>query len=313
MPIMLDRHPEGDLPTRHALYNGNDLAAVAAYRQSGGLAWIAHSESKDLQLLRDLGLDGMEVYNLHAAVDPDIRPDWLGLDSGGGIQATLEFAGMADDAPEPDLAVLPLLFENAPSVDKWHTLLGEGRRMAVTAGTDAHQNVLNLDFKDGERGDSYRRMIRWFSNVVLVTDRADPAAIEAAFAAGRLFVAFEILGTPEGFDARLVTTSGDLELGGEIPAAQALSVEVTTPTVHGLDPRLPAPEVRSVIRRVDASGATEVGGGAGAVSAPATTPGAYLVEVRIKPHQHAPYLRSLGPEYSDAEYVWIYASPFYVR
>ena len=92
-----------------------------------------------------------------------------------------------------------------------------------------------------------------------------------------------------------------------------VSVDVTTPTVHGLDPQLPPPEVRTVIRRVDASGATEVGGGTGTVSAPATAPGAYLVEVRIKPHQHAPYLRSLGPEYSDAEYVWIYASPFYVR
>jgi hypothetical protein len=313
MPIMLDRHPEGDVPTRHAIYNAIDAAAVAAYRASGGLAWIAHSESKDLQLLRDLGLDGMEVYNLHAAVDPNIRPDYLGLDAGGGITAVLEFAGMHDDDPEPDLGVLPLLFENTPSVEKWHSLLGEGRRMAVTAGTDAHQNVLNVSFRDGERGDSYRRMIRWLNNVALVADREDAAGIEAAFAAGRLFVLFEILGTPEGFDARLVTTGGDLELGGETPAAEAVSIEVTTPTVHGLDPRLPAPEIRTVIRRVDAGGVTEVGGGTGQVSAAATTPGAYLVEVRIVPHHHAPYLRSLGPAYSEAEYVWIQASPFYVR
>jgi hypothetical protein len=313
MPIMLDRHPDGDVPAIHAVYNANDAAAVDTYRSLGGLAWIAHSESKSIDLLRSLGLDGMEIYNLHAAVDPDIRPEWLGLDAGGGITGVLEFAAMDADAAEPDLGVLPLLFENAPSVDKWHTLLGEGRRMAVTAGSDAHQNVLNVSFKDGERGDSYRRVLRWFSNVALVEDRADPAAIEAAFAAGRIFTAFEILGTPEGFDARLTHAGGIGELGSEVAAADAIAIEATTPAVADLDPRLPAPEIWTRIVRVDAAGATEVASGSGLVTAPATTAGAYLVEVRIRPHHLGPYLGSLGTAYADAEYVWIHASPLYVR
>jgi len=313
MPIMLDRHPEGDVVMVHEVYNANDADTVATFRSLGGLAWVAHSESKDLALLRDLGLDGMEVYNFHAAIDPDIRPDWLGLDAGGGITAALEFGGTDPDGPEPDLAVLPLLFENLPSLEKWHTLLGEGARMAVTAGTDAHQNALNVAFKDGERGDSYRRMIRWFSNVALVEDRTDPAGIEAAFAAGRLFVAFEILGTPEGFDARLLTTEGDRELGAEVPAAQALSIEAATPHVAGLDPGLPAPTARTRILRVDALGVEEIAAGEGVVTAPAITPGAYLVEVRITPRHLGPYLREIRTDYAEREYVWIYASPLYVR
>src|SRR3989304_3271508 len=79
MPIMLDKHPEGDAGTRHAVYNGNDVDTVNAYRALGGLAWVAHSKSKEIGLLRELKLDGMEVYNLHAAIDADLRTKWLNL------------------------------------------------------------------------------------------------------------------------------------------------------------------------------------------------------------------------------------------
>ena len=37
--------------------------------------------------------------------------------------------------------LLAFLVPNQPSIDKWHTLLGEGRHLAATAGSDAHQNT----------------------------------------------------------------------------------------------------------------------------------------------------------------------------
>ena len=73
MPIMLDHHVAGTVAERHATYNAVDAAAVTAMRDAGGLVWIAHTESKSLDLLRAVRPDGIEVYNLHANIDPDIR------------------------------------------------------------------------------------------------------------------------------------------------------------------------------------------------------------------------------------------------
>lgn len=316
MPIMLDAHPEGTPSQRHAIYNGNDLATVATFRSLGGLAWIAHSESKDLQLLRDLKLDGMEVYNLHAAIDPDIRRDHLGLSASEAINKATQFADEDPNGPEPDLAILSFLQENVPSVTKWETLLAEGYRMAVTAGTDAHENALPIMMRDGERADSYRRMMRWFSNVVLVANPDDPRQIELAVAQGRMFVVFEVLGTPEGFDVRAEKSDGSVaELGAELRLVDGAKLVVTRPRVAGLDPSLPTPEVRTRVIRVDGTGTHEVRvSNEREISVRIDEPGAYRVEVRMRPLHLGPYLRKLqSTGYAERDHVWIYTSPIYVR
>jgi hypothetical protein len=316
MPIMLDRHPAGTVQERHDVYNANDAAAVETYRTLGGVAWIAHGESKDLPLLRSLGLDGMEIYNLHANIDPDIRADFLGLDGPEAIMAAVQFADMNADGPEPDLAILGFLGENAPSLEKWQTLLGEGARLAGSAGTDAHQNALPLVLRDGERGDSYRRMLRWFANVALVADPTDPAQIEAAVAAGRFFVAFEVFGTPVGFDWRADQGAASIEMGGTVTlAAGAVELVAVTPTIHALDPALPSPVLETRIVHIPLGGApVEVASGTGEVRFTPTAPGAYRAEVRIVPAHLRPHLGTLAPKgYADAEYVWIYANPIYLE
>ncbi|MGN6105577.1 MAG: hypothetical protein ACTHU0_10765, partial [Kofleriaceae bacterium] len=139
MPVMLDRHVEGDIQQRHDTYNATDAAAAAAFRAAGGLTWIAHTESKTLELLREVEPEGIEVYNLHANIDPDIRRDYLGLPPTAALAAAAEFADTNPGHPEPDLAMLAFLAPNQPAIDTWNTLLGEGRRIAATAGSDAHQ------------------------------------------------------------------------------------------------------------------------------------------------------------------------------
>lgn len=57
-----------------------------------------------------------------------------------------------------------MLIEQAPSLQKLDGLLARGPIVAA-AGTDAHENVLPTLLRDGERGDSDRRMLRWFSSV----------------------------------------------------------------------------------------------------------------------------------------------------
>ena len=167
---------------------------------------------------------------------------------------------------------------------------------------------------DGERGDSYRRMMRWFSNVVLADDPDDPVAIEAAVAAGRFFAAFELFGTPAGFDVVVTgAPSSPIELGGEVVVADNATLEVTLPTVYQRDEILPVPEVTAKILHVDASGTTEVASGSGpTLTTPLDTIGAYRVEVWITPHHLAPYMGRIGPADTEKAHPWIYANPVYL-
>lgn len=316
MPIFLERHVAGDVPARHAIYDATDEAGAAAWRQAGGLVWAPHAEGKDAMLLRMLAIDGMEVFNIHAALDPKLRP-LLGLDPTSALTGAIEFANQESTGPEPDLAVFALLDEQTRNVAKWESLLGDsGRRISVTAGTDVHENTFPIMLRDGERGDSYRRLMRWMSNVALVVDARDPAAYEAAVATGRFFVAFEGIGTPSGFDFRAIDGRRTLaEMGGEIEVAPGARIEVVTPRVHALSPALPAPEIHSRIVRVEPGGRSqELASGPGTLSVPADAPGAYRAEVRIRPRHLAPYLGTLTePGYAEREYAWVYANPIYVR
>lgn len=312
MPIMLHGHPAGTVSERHDIYNAYDATTSQLFRSLGGLSWVAHTEGRSVDELRALDLDGLELYNLHANIDPGIRQDDLGLDPATAIQAAAEFADPNPSGPEPDLALIAFL-EPSPAVQRWDTLLGEGRHISASAGTDAHQNALPIDMRDGERGDSYRRMIRWFSNVALVGDPSDPLAIEDALASGRMFVAFELFGTPSGFDMVATGPGGDFEIGSTLSATDGATLQVTLPAVYGLDPTLPLPAIRARILRVDSTGTTEVAAGDQAtLTAPLDSPGAYRVEVLITPNHLAPYLGRFE-EFAAREQVWIYSNPIYVE
>ena len=313
MPIMLDRHVDGTISERHATYNADTPAAVTAFHDAGALVWIPHTEQRTTAELIPLAPDGVELYNLHANLDPDIRRDFLGLPPNGAIQSVIAFAEQSPDGPEPDLALLSFLEPSTPALTRWDELHAAGLRVTASAGTDAHENSLPIMLRDGERGDSYRRMMRWFSNVALTSTAGDPVAIEAAIAAGRMFVVFELLGTPLGFD--FVATSGAraIEMGDEVAATAGATLTLTVPTVAGLSPLLPGPTIRARILRIDSAGATEVATGAGpTLTVALDRPGAYRAEVRMVPHHLAPYLGTLGPAYSERELPWVYANPIYV-
>jgi hypothetical protein len=313
MPIMLDRHPPGTVAERHAVYNGNDAVAADAMRAAGGLVWVAHTESKDLEALRAVSPHGIEVYNLHANIDPDIRKDYLGLSSGGALSAAAEFADTNPGHPEPDLAMLAFLLPNQPSIDKWNALLGDGRKLAATAGSDAHQNAIPVTFADGERGDSYRRVMRWFGNIAIVADPHDPAQIEQAMATGRIFTVHEMLGTPAGFDVRAEDAAGTYEIGATVPRGARLVIDV--PRVASIDSNLPAPVIRTRVLWIAPGGeVTELTSSTmNQVTVNLGAAGAYRVEISIIPRHLGPYLGDLGTDMAEAEVPWIYVSPFYVQ
>jgi len=316
MPIMLDRHVAGTVQQRHDTYNASDAAAITAYHDAGGLAWFAHTESKTLDELHATVPDGIECYNLHANLDPKIRP-LLGLDPGGAIQAAANFADTNPGHPEPDLALISFLAPNEPALNTWNTLLGEGRKLPATAGSDAHENALPITLADGERGDSYRRVLRWFGNIVMVADPQDPAQIKAALKAGRLYAVFEVMGTPEGLDIR-ATGSRTYELGDTAPSAEGATLTVDIPHVRNLDPSLPAPGVRARVIWIETPTGvvTELAKSAegdAQLNVHIGAPGAYRVEITIVPSHLGPYLGDLGTDLAEVELPWVYASPIYVQ
>ncbi len=316
MPVMLRRHP-GPVGLGEealgALYDGEDGEAIDAFHEAGGLVLVNHTEGRPLDWLRARDIDGLEIYNLHANVDPrkDTGPGrpraalpWLLRFMQGNLRLT------------PDLALLAFFGPNTNALGKWDALIAEGRRPLGVAGTDAHQNAFARPMADGERGDSYRRMLRWFSNHLLVDaarfESAPLDAVREGLRARRLLVAFEGLGSPVGaaFSAR--TPSGEeVLLGGDAPVGSRL--RLLAPRLPAGHPADPAPEVSLRLLRVEADGAKEVARreDEGVLEYTVTSPGVYRVEVWMVPHHAGPYVPDMA-EYLVRPVPWIYTNPIWI-
>lgn len=297
MPVGLDRHVSQDAAENDRLYNGTDEETVLAEIAAGGTVLQAHTEGQtmdDLLARQGYGQRGVEMFNLHAMVDPNKREEDLGLDAYGYIAALGPFLGGETDA-EPDLSFLAFYEEQTVSLERWDALNRVAFSVGV-AGTDAHENAIPSVMEDGERGDSYRRMIRWFSNVVLVDGDA-PADLQAALDAGRSFVAFEVLGTPTGFDV----SYGDLEMGGE--AGVGGTLVVSCPTLAPESPRDGAdPEIDVAVFKDGA--VWQEGCGEFAV----TEPGVYRVRVEIVPTHLSGFLDDQVA--LIRRFPWLYSNAF---
>lgn len=306
MPLGLERQAGVDAADNDRLYNATDDEAVQADDAAGAVVMVAHTEGRDVETLAALvpsGLQGVEMFNLHAMFDPDIREEDLGLDRLGWLAEIAPFTS-EDGTAEPDLLYLGVHQEQAPSVAAWDTLQAEGDITGV-AGTDAHRNSMPIELRDGERGDSYRRMMRWFSNILLVDGDATGAAdADEALAAGRLFVAFELLGTPSGLDIYVTDDTGATwEMGSSAPPG---ILHVTCPAVSAASPHgLQEPEVFATVYRDGAPwqegcGDFEVDG-----------PHAYRVRIDIIPWHLIDFLGE-DPDPWMQRYPWVYTNPIRV-
>jgi hypothetical protein len=303
MPVGLRHHAEDDLDARRDLYNRYDADAVRALSDAGAAVMVAHTEQRDvaqLAVLQDAGLTGIEVFNLHAMFAPNIRPEFLGLDALSWLSDIGPFTA-PDSELEPDLLFLAVLQSQPPSVAKWDALLARGPMVGI-AGTDAHENVLPGELSDDERMDSYRRMLRWFSTVLLA-DGVAPADDEAALRAGRAFVAFEVLGTPAGFDFHLDSGGATVEMGGQGAPG---TLVVGCPKLSPNSPRgLEAPEITITVLKDGAAWQTGCG------SFEAAEPGVYRVEVSMVPNHLRRFLGA-DPDRYIKSYPWIYGNPIRV-
>lgn len=307
MPLGLNGHVSQDPAERSRVHRSRTQEDAQTLRDAGALLWQAHSEERTLEVLREVRLDGMEIYQLHANIDPRLRRDWLGLDPTAPVVALAPFL-RARNTMHPDLAFLVFLEDNTPSLNKWAALLQE-RAIVGTAGTDSHENVFKQITTDGERLDSYRRMISWFSNYVLIEGERTPASAQAALKAGRAFIGFDVLGDAGGFEAWMEVDGTRHELGASVDGGESATLHFNVPALVG--PEGQAAELSWRVLRASGESWEEVKTGdmAGQQTLVLEGAGAYRVEVRTSA-EHLRALMTGFESYASRSFPWIVTNAF---
>ena len=303
MPVGLSNHAADDPAGRNILYNESTPDTVRAFTEQDAVVLVAHTEKRrveDLAILSEAGLAGIEMFNLHAMVDPIKRERDLGLDPTAWLTDAAPFTN-PDGIADPDLMFLAFYQEQTPSIATWDTLSATRTTVGV-AGTDAHQNVMPLVMRDGERLDSYRRMMRWFSNWLLV-DGTQPEDHRDALRNARVYTVFETLGTPTGFDVYVETNTATHEVGATVSGG---TLQVTCPTLAPTSPtNMASPDITARILRDGAPWATGCG------SHVLADAGIYRVVFDITPTHLEDFLGE-DPAPFLHTYPWIYANPIRV-
>lgn len=314
MPVGLEGHA-APLQERGALYGALTAEAADVLRDHGAVVLQPHPEAFTVDELQALPLDGFEMYNLHANSV---------LAAGTVLDLLVRVGNGETDIAVPDLFMLQIWSEDERYLQRWGRILARGERIVSTMGTDCHRNTFTTILEDGERADSYRRMMIAFSNHLLVRPNADgtvdDANLKDALRAGRNYGVFEVMGYPLGFDAHGTKDGATYEIGEAMPVGTTWTV--TRPRIRDLDPDRTPPTMRiRVLKAVDESRGFDVVAESAdeTLSVPLDAPGAYRAEVRIMPEHLREDLRGDAPVvldtavFEDRDYVWIYTSAFYVE
>lgn len=307
MPVGLERHP---VPTeqRGALYGTRSAENIAVLKDNGAVVLVPHTEDFTADELIELPLDGFEMFNLHANSF---------LAAGTVLELLLRVRDGDPGVSHPDLSALYILSEDPRYLDTWARVVARGARRVTTMGTDCHRNSFPALLSDGERVDSYRRMMLWLSNHLLVRPDEDGGwddrHLKDALRAGRLYGAFEVLGYPVGFDSYAEAAGGAVEMGDEVALSDAPELVVARPAVKDLDPDRAPPELSLVLYRATEEGWQEVArSDEDELRFSPTEPGAYRAEVRMLPLHLAGFLGDDEALLLEGDRVWIYGNPIYV-
>lgn len=336
-------------------------ALIDGLKAGGAVTAIAHSEEPDLSAARivEVGLDAMEWYNPHGNFKTALGGDNIAGEPDKVLellQGLLPFMAGADSGAHPDLVYLRLLPSwPVEGFAKWREVQ-RARPITGLLGSDVHQNVAvdpicaqdnpllqaacvaaaeavlpdalaglvtggTLTMSDGDRLDSFARILRWLENRILTPPGdLDLAQLQDSLRNGRSYGLFAVFGDPQGL--RFAGRAPDdalLWIGDAAPGPVALELRVPArPVALNGAPFTPADgdqaEVRAELWRTDANGSTKVHESIGlgqTIPLVADVPGAYHVELWIRP-QH---LRgALGSEdaLADTWYLWVITNPIRV-
>ena len=299
-----------------ATYGGNTtveqgiLSDTLANGGAHALVGIPHTESRDVAFLQGLSPAFIEIYNLHANLDPKIRKTSLGLPPFAHIATFMNYLLDPLNSQNADYMFIEF-FEMAPVYfQKWNTLLAGGMHVTGVAGHDSHENIFPQKASDGERLDQHRRMTRMFSNLIMTT-ASSIDSIKAAITAGKVFFVLEGLGSPVGLDfhATLAGTTV-VEMGSTmtVGAGQASNISFAAPSVISSFPGMDAglkPVIYSELHFISATGA---------VNGPLVYNDPPAGNYRIHSYMYPFHLRDLVLKHSYAEkaYPWIISNPILV-
>ena len=309
MPLGMTGHVPGTPEERDHLMNEYTREAAETMREAGALVWVAHTEEKTFEDLERIGVDGMEVYQLHANLDPRSRTEHLGLDAVGPIADLFPLLA-GTTRMHADIAFLGFVEDNAPSLARWAEVL-QVRHVVGTAGTDTHENTFPEEMPDGERLDSYRRMMSWFSNQLLIEGELTMESAHEALRAGRVLIVFDLFGSPAGADFHMHDGVRRFEMGETLDFVEGLELRGDVPI-----PMLDTGEVGVVsgqILRAQGSEWVEVAQlGAGPFVHVIDEPGPYRVEIRTTGAHFAPYL-DVSPQFAERDVPWLMTNAWRLR
>lgn len=302
MPLGLEGHVGATPAERHAAYSEVSAAAVERFKAAGALAFVHHTEEWDPAVLAGLPLDGIEIYNLHRNLMDRM---------GDAVNLVLDLQSRPWRVPVVEIGLVGLFESSEADLSRWARLVAVRPTTGILA-TDVHRNVFDGTSPDGERIDSYRRLMHWFSNYLpgLPAD-ADDGAIKAAIRAGRLFGVFDYLGYAAGFDFRLESGGVVHEMGARVVLEPDARLRLDLPRLHRLPPGSAPPAIRGRILRAEGDDWVEVAGGTGPIDLPLDRAGVYRAEVLQTPHHLRAALGTQADRY-ETERVWVYANPIYV-
>lgn len=193
-----------DVTDRHT----HPARTIKAIHKQGGVAFISHAE----KYLRwdETPMDGIEIYNLHAAERETNR---LGL-----IASSLILP--------PRQMLQTLVTPPQKNFDRWDALLKQ-RRMPVVGSGDAHAQQW-MRIVGGTTVGIYERVFKVVTTHVFAK-ACDEASIVEALRHGRSYVAFDIWRDATGFSFTATDGASDWMMGDELPLSETTAFKINLP------------------------------------------------------------------------------------
>lgn len=297
--------------------------ALAAEAQA--IVAIPHTESRTVEHILEIAPDLIEIYNFHANLDPKIRRKSLDAPPFQDLPGILTFLVDPYGTLNPDYMFLHFLERSDLYFQKWGSILAQGQSPFGIAATDAHENVIATKVADGERFDSYRRIMRMASNYVRIADSA-PESLKNALKNGRSAVVFEGLGVPLGFDFKATVLRGGVEQaalrsGDQVALQDGDTVhwEIPLPSIYGWSDAegRSRPHLKIELFHLSTSGSWELIAvstdqalsftSALETSSGVSERGFYRAELSIQPLHLAPLIHPFE-EQAEKVFPWIYTN-----
>ena len=313
MELGLEEHVAPTIAERHSILSPDKSSSAALnatiekVKAVNGMAWIMHTEEWTPPELKAISIDGFESYNVHAN---------LMMDKATALKLIAKLATHPEQLPVPELLIISIFAENQLALLDW-AAVSQVKHVATSFGTDAHRNVAPGLLDDGDRLDSFRRLMHWFSNYVLVPEdklaTVDDRVLKDLIKKGRMFNVFDYLGYPLGFDFRAEVGTTVYEMGDIVPKDQAVTLKLVLPTLYKLDPRLSAPTIRGRFFKAEGEKWVEVTAttGTDGVLSASVGAGVYRAQVDITPRHLANYMQQSGETFLT-EKPWIYSNAIWV-